>query len=278
MDHIGGCRTGFFHECGLSYCSLDGMHQSHWNAHSRPRNRLRPPGVGAYDHNAFLWGPQLVKPNLTTKTLLARGFTLAGSWELNSASDLAHRIDLPKTSGVYAFAIDGVVQYVGLASKSLAQRLGFYRTPGATQRTNIRLNEIIRGHLEKGTLVEIFLAHPPDHDWHGFTIKGPEGLEAGVIAEFDLPWNVRGAVGRRPALPQSSGSGQRQSGRGRRILEAIEKSPGLTGGEIARVIYGPKGQQPQINTLLHSLIEGGFVERRRDPGSSSYRYYVCASG
>lgn len=135
---------------------------------------------------------------LTTERLLAAGFTQVGCWELNDARDLAHSIQLPDKSGVYAFAIDGIVQYVGLASKSIRQRLGFYRKPGASQRTNIRLNEVIRGHIGNGATVQILVAHPPDYDWNGLKMSGAEGLEAGLIADFDLPWNMRGTS---PPLP-----------------------------------------------------------------------------
>lgn len=129
---------------------------------------------------------------LTVERLVAAGFTEVGCWELNDARDLTHSIDLPRKPGVYAFAIDGIVQYVGLASRSLHQRLGFYRKPGPSQRTNIRLNEVIRGHLGEGRTVQVLIGHPPDQEWNGLRISGAEGLESGLIAEFDLPWNVRG--------------------------------------------------------------------------------------
>lgn len=138
---------------------------------------------------------------LTVERLLAAGFQEVGCWELNDASDLTHSIQLPRKPGVYAFAIDGVVQYVGLASKSLHQRLGFYRRPGPSQRTNVRLSEIIRGHLGGGRTVQVLIAHPPDHHWNGFRISGAEGLEAALISDFDLPWNVRGA----PVSPLRAG-------------------------------------------------------------------------
>lgn len=141
---------------------------------------------------------------LTTERLLAAGFEVVGCWELSDASDLTHAIDLPVKAGVYAFAIDGIVRYVGLASKSLRQRLGFYRKPGPSQRTNIRLNEIIRGHIGEGTTVQILIAHPPDFEWNGLRISGAEGLEAGLIAEFDLPWNMRGTRIRYAGPPEPS--------------------------------------------------------------------------
>lgn len=152
------------------------------------------------------------KGNLSVDRLLASGFEEVGCWELNDARDLSHRIELPQRAGVYAFATDGIVQYVGLAAKSLKQRLGFYRKPSPSQRTNIRLNEIIRGHVEKGAVVQILIVHPPDFEWNGFRISGPEGLEAGLIAQFDLLWNMRGSgsTAGKPAenpMPQSQENG-----------------------------------------------------------------------
>lgn len=148
----------------------------------------------------------MTRIKLTAECLLAAGFVEVGCWELNSARELAHRIKVPAVSGVYAFAINGIVQYVGLASKSLRQRLGFYRKPGTSQRTNIRLNEIIRANLGSGLKVEILLAQPPDSEWNGLKIRGAEGLEAGLIAEFDLPWNVRGSYENRSSQSPSSGT------------------------------------------------------------------------
>ena len=134
------------------------------------------------------------KPPLSVAQLLNAGFNEVGCWELNTESKLNCSVKLPALAGVYAFAVDGVVQYVGLASKSIRQRFGFYRTPGATQPTNIRLNEIIRGHVARGAIVEILVAHPPDGEWNGLLLRGAEGLEAGLIAQFNLPWNVRGTT------------------------------------------------------------------------------------
>ena len=163
----------------------------------------------------------MTKPQLTVDRLLKSGFAEVGCWELNSARDLSHSIDLPSKAGVYAFAIDGIVQYVGLASQSVRQRLGFYRKPGASQRTNVRLNEIIRGHIGKGASVAILLAHPPDHQWNGLLLKGSEGLEAGLIESFHLPWNVRGAAPATLTQEAQRSRTDRQSGVRERILGLI---------------------------------------------------------
>lgn len=214
------------------------------------------------------------KAALSVDELKGSGFEEIGCWELNEARELIHKIDLPKRAGVYAFAIDGIVQYVGLASKSLHQRINFYRKPGTGQVTNLRLNEIIRDQIGSGAKVQILVAHPADTKWNGLTIKGPEGLEAGLIADFDLPWNVRGSASIvLPVNAVSATSVKRHSGRAGRILELLQNKPGLTGGEIAAAIYGSKGSQPQVNALLHQLMESGYIERRGLGGTDPYRYF-----
>jgi hypothetical protein len=208
-----------------------------------------------------------MKPPLNVERLLAGGFKEVGGWELNSVNDLVHAIDLPAQAGVYAFAIDGAVQYVGLASRSLRQRLGFYRKPGVSQRTNVRLNEVIRGHLTKGAVVQILIAHPPDDEWNGFTIKGAEGLEAGLISEFDLPWNVRGAA--KVAEPERTPTtAPRQSDIEAKILDLVRKRPGMTELEIAKAIYGPSALQPQVNQYCRKLLQAGHIIRRGSGGRS----------
>jgi hypothetical protein len=214
------------------------------------------------------------KPALTAQRLLEGGFKEVGCWELNGAKDLIHSIDLPRQAGVYAFVIDGIAQYVGLASTSLHQRLGFYRRPGTSQRTNIRLNEVIRDNLSKGIVVQILIAHPADHEWNGFKVKGGEGLEAGLISQFDLPWNVRGAIGR---LPEPTGHQQiatrRQSGIAQRVLELVNRRPGMTELEIAKQIYGPSALQPQVNSVCRKLVDQGRIVRRGRGHSDPYIYY-----
>ena len=216
----------------------------------------------------------MTKPALTVERLRTGGFKEVGCWELTSAQDLAHSINLPKQPGVYAFAIDGIAQYVGLASNSLHQRLGFYRKPAISQRTNIRLNEIIRGYLAEGTVIHILIAHPSDHDWNGFRVKGPEGLEAGIIAEFDLPWNVRGAVRPPPERSRPIVS-ERQSGVAKAVFELVKQRPGLTELEIAKKIYGPTALQPQVNAVCRKLVTDGLIVRQGRGRSDPYVYFAA---
>lgn len=199
----------------------------------------------------------MTKPQLNVHRLRSAGFKEVGCWVLRSEQQLAHPIDLPMQAGVYAFAIDGVVQYVGLASTSVKKRLGFYARPAAGQRTNIRLNELIRGRIEERAVVEIFIAHPPDFEWKGLKVSGPEGLEAGLIADFDLPWNVRGTA----KTTFVAAGARRPRGAADRILDVVRRRPGMTELEIAKALYGAGAKQQDVNAHCRDLVERGAVER-----------------
>jgi hypothetical protein len=133
------------------------------------------------------------KPTLSVGELVRAGFELAGRWLLSDAGHLTIDRPLPKAVGVYAFAKDGVVLYVGVATMGLAKRLYFYGKPGVTQRTSQRLNGIIRNELLTVPFIEIYTAMPDDLEWNGLPVHGSAGLELGLIKKFALPWNMRSA-------------------------------------------------------------------------------------
>lgn len=201
---------------------------------------------------------------LRTERLLAAGFARVGAWEVDDAGDLRHRLELPARPGVYAFAIDGVVRYVGLASRSLKQRLGFYRKPGASQATNLRLNATMREEIAGGACVEVLLAEPPDFKWNGLVVRGEQGLEAGLIESFDLSWNKKGGQ-----LADSSGGGKTMpSGSVKdRILEYVGRHPHKTEVDIARALYGPKATQQRVNAHCRELVQAGLLVRHGSGGA-----------
>jgi len=198
------------------------------------------------------------KPQLTVEHLLRSGFLEVGCWQLNRGRELSHQIDLPAAAGVYAFAIEGVVQYVGVSAKSLRQRFRFYAKPGKTQTTSIRLNELIRGRIAGGATVEVLIANPPDHEWNGLKISGSEGLEAGLICDFDLPWNKRGS----PTIVQSEPAKAGRNTKSASVVDIVRRRPGMTELEIAKAIYGPRAVQQQVNAECRRLVNLGLVERR----------------
>jgi hypothetical protein len=216
------------------------------------------------------------KPRLLTSRLIEGGFTEMGCWQLRDNA-ISVSLAVPPKPGVYAFAIDGIVQYVGLASKSLASRLGFYARPGSTQSTNIRLNQLITEHSTAGSTVSIHIACPGDFEWGGFRVRGAEGLEAGIIAEYEVPWNVRGAKkasSSRARIPNAPlGSRRPVTGVSHKILELIRRRPGMTELEIAKAIYGPSALQPQVNSYCRKLLSLGQVEGRGSGRHDHFIYY-----
>ena len=130
------------------------------------------------------------KPKLMVADLLAAGFTRAGGWQI--VDDIL-MLDMPtsKEEGVYAFATGDVIQYVGVATTGLKGRLYGYSRPGRGQKTNIRVNGLIRDIIAASSAVELLTAVPDAMDWNGLPVHTPAGLELGIIKKYDLPWNVR---------------------------------------------------------------------------------------
>jgi hypothetical protein len=133
------------------------------------------------------------KPRLSVDDLVGGGFAFAGRWILTDAGEIA--LDRPVTNavGVYAFAMDGVVVYVGVATMGITRRLHFYAKPGSTQRTSRRLNHLIKTELATRPFVDIYTAVPGDLEWNGLPVHGSAGLELGLIRKYALPWNIRSA-------------------------------------------------------------------------------------
>lgn len=140
---------------------------------------------------------------LMANGLVERGFCKIGRWTIEGVRALTLSGALPAVPGVYAFAVDGLVHYIGVASRNLAKRLRFYRTPGPTQTTNIRLKALLLAAIEGGAEVEIYAASPPDFSWMGWVICGPEGLEASLIRDYAPAWNRRGTLSGAVSQPRS---------------------------------------------------------------------------
>ncbi len=133
------------------------------------------------------------KPRLSVQGLLDSGFRRASRWNLDPSGKLALTKELSKDVGVYAFAIDGIVMYVGLATMGLSKRIYFYTKPGISQRTSLRLNKVMRKELKSASRIHVLVAHPKNSKWKGLPVHGAAGLELGLIKAYSLPWNMRGA-------------------------------------------------------------------------------------
>ncbi len=80
-------------------------------------------GVLALISRTDLESALMTKPELTIERLLKSGFEEVGCWEISEVGELRVSAPVPAKAGVYAFAIDSVVQYVGVAATSLKQRI-----------------------------------------------------------------------------------------------------------------------------------------------------------
>lgn len=95
--------------------------------------------------------------------------------------------DMPTDQGVYAFAVDGVLEYIGSATAvdGFRSRFANYRNanaepPGHT--TQMRID--MTSKIEAGYIVDVFTTadcgnEPIDYKWQ-------------LVAEFDPPRNVKG--------------------------------------------------------------------------------------
>lgn len=137
--------------------------------------------------------PAQTKPPLHAQTLLDAGFRRASGWALDDTGLLILTDALPKEVGVYAFVRADVVMYVGVATMGLAKRIYFYARPGVSQRTSLRLNDIIRRELQSAAEIDVLIAQPEDMLWNGLPVHGAAGLELGLIKAYALPWNMRSA-------------------------------------------------------------------------------------
>ncbi len=59
-----------------------------------------------------------------------------------------------------------------------------------------------------------------------------------------------------------------------RLLDLIEKKPGLTESELAKVLFGPGSYQQRVNGDCRLLISRNLVERKGLGGPSDpFRYH-----
>ncbi len=134
-----------------------------------------------------------LKPPLQEVALRRAGFEHACRWALTEEGVLVLDRPLTNAPGVYVYVKDGEALYAGVATMGLSKRLYFYGRPNRSQKTNVRVNALLKGELRRGAVIDVYIATPADFDWEGFPVNGVVGLEFGLIGAFSLPWNIRGA-------------------------------------------------------------------------------------
>ena len=126
--------------------------------------------------------------------LTASGFSLLARWELQENSRIQFIGEPPKQPGVYAFAVDGEVCYVGKTRKGIAERLRTYEIIKNKKRQGFRIQTLIRKALKSGSEVTILtIVSLKPIRWRGLPVDLIAGLEAGLIRELQpkTKWNLR---------------------------------------------------------------------------------------
>lgn len=131
---------------------------------------------------------------LTTIQLEAGGFQRAGAWHRDEATG-SIRFEgaeaLPREPGVYAYAVGGIVHYVGSAQRGLRRRLRHYEI-AKTLRTVHRVRQEILVLLVGGEAVEVFTIVPPPLTLEGgLPVDTVAGLEEALIRTWRPRWNRR---------------------------------------------------------------------------------------
>lgn len=110
--------------------------------------------------------------------------------------------EVERGPGVYAYAVDGVVMYVGSAQRGLHGRLRRYEI-SRTLRTSARIRTEVLKSLANGCEVEVYLLpEPPAISWNGLPVNLIAGIEEGLIQALKPAWNIRSNRNRRSSASQ----------------------------------------------------------------------------
>ena len=149
---------------------------------SKKSGLLQPRGSGSMPlGDGSAPRPAAAKPLLSVDKLVDGGFALSSRWVLTEKGDLTLERPVENAVGVYAFATEATVMYVGVATMGFARRLYFYGKPAPGQLTNQRLNQLIKTELTTRPFLDVYTAVPGDFEWNGRPVHGAAGLELGLI-------------------------------------------------------------------------------------------------
>lgn len=135
--------------------------------------------------------PASIEP-WSVQRLMDAGFVLLGDCSLMDENGFNYSATAPATAGVYAFAVDGWIKYVGLTRNTLRARLGHYIRGHKGQRTSAHIKGRILEKLHEGLSVQVLVATPPNFEWNGLPVDGAPGLETGLIRLIKPEWNRQG--------------------------------------------------------------------------------------
>ena len=150
-----------------------------------------PPLKNKANKASIAVGTKADKLGLTN--LIQIGFRKVGLWVLDGQHLQLQLISKPKLKpALYCFVSNKQILYVGKTSQYLHKRLYFYGKPGATQKTNLRLNPLLKQHLADRKVVEIYAFGDQDEQKVGnFILDIPAALEDDIIRKTQPLWNSR---------------------------------------------------------------------------------------
>jgi hypothetical protein len=125
--------------------------------------------------------------------LIEAGFQILAECSPAADGGFAYSAKAPTDAGVYAFAVQGLVMYVGLTRSGLRTRLGHYVYGHPGQKTSSRVKLLILKALSEGHRVQVLIAQPTNFQWNGLPVDGASGLETGLIRMLKPAWNQQGS-------------------------------------------------------------------------------------
>lgn len=128
----------------------------------------------------------------TIDRLVEGGFEHLCECELDTAGGFGFSQKGSAKPGVYAFAVNGIVTYVGVSQSGLQGTMYHYSYGHKGHKTRARVKQLILESLANGDAVSFLVAHPPELDWNELPIDGLAGLEAGLIRAIRPVWNIQG--------------------------------------------------------------------------------------
>ena len=99
---------------------------------------------------------------------------------------------MTSSSGVYAFIVDEVAQYVGVSLRSFSERMTQYRIGHKSQPTNVVMRQRFLDMINDGQKVEVYCLETDHVEWQGWPVNVAAGLEVALIKKYQLAWNSKG--------------------------------------------------------------------------------------
>lgn len=123
------------------------------------------------------------------------GFRQVGVWRHIGESGLDFTLEAEVKNArrsLYAFVSDTEVLYIGKATGPFSGRLSGYRRPGASQRTNIRVNPLLADMVRERE-TSIYHFQPTEEvRFRGIILNLAAGLEDTLIESISPKWNMNG--------------------------------------------------------------------------------------